>query len=656
MKKIFLCCFLFSGLFAKTIAQNNYADSLRQVLIAAKEDTNKVNTLIHLGWQYPWSQPDSAISYGLQAFQLSQKLNYVSGQVQAAVLLTEALCTAGNFFKALELDLNALEAAKKTGDQDLINLCIRSIGLAYYYSGEYGKALVNYLQYKKYDGDSDMLIMGFIGETYFHLNQLDSAFFYINKAYELERRDPWWTPPYYYMAAIQAKKGLNDEALDNYRKGITIGEDNLDFVEGYNGIAALFKKTAKPDSAIYYSKKALEIAQRHSLTPYAIDAAALLTELYTSKNTDSAFKYQRIMLAAKDSLFSKEKIKELQNLSFNRQLRDQELAAQQQQNASALKLYASVAVGVIVLVIAFFLYRNNRHKQRAYALLQKQKQEIDIQKAKVERTLDELKSTQAQLIQSEKMASLGELTAGIAHEIQNPLNFVNNFSEVNKELLVEMKDEIDKGNIEDAKAIADDVIENQEKINLHGKRADSIVKGMLQHSRASSGQKETTDINKLADEYLRLSYHGMRAKDKSFNAEYKTDFDETIGKINIVPQDIGRVLLNLFNNAFYAVSERQKAEGRRLKAEGSEYVPIVTIVTKRLSDKIEIIVKDNGSGIPQNIIDKIFQPFFTTKPTGQGTGLGLSLAYDIIKAHGGEIRAETKEGEGTTFTIQLLVS
>ena len=233
-------------------------------------------------------------------------------------------------------------------------------------------------------------------------------------------------------------------------------------------------------------------------------------------------------------------------------------------------------------------------------------------------SLSELKSTQAQLIQSEKMASLGELTAGIAHEIQNPLNFVNNFSEVNKEMLEELKEEMNKGNIDDANAIANDVIDNEEKINHHGKRADAIVKGMLQHSRQTKGVKEPTDINALCDEYLRLSYHGLRAKDKSFNADFKTGFDETIGKVNIVPQDIGRVLLNLFNNAFYATSEKLKGESLKLNG----YKPLVSIQTKKLSNKIEITVSDNGNGIPQNIIDKIFQPFFTTKPTGQGTGLG----------------------------------
>ena len=275
---------------------------------------------------------------------------------------------------------------------------------------------------------------------------------------------------------------------------------------------------------------------------------------------------------------------------------------------------------------------------------------IESAKAQVEKTLSDLKQTQVQLVQSEKMASLGELTAGIAHEIQNPLNFVNNFSEVSKELLDEMKEELDKGNPEEAKALAADIIQNLEKINFHGKRADGIVKSMLQHSRKSNNQKELTDINALCDEYLRLSYHGLRAKDKSFNAKFEMDFDTSLPKINVVPQDIGRVVLNLINNAFYAVTERL-----RQAQPDSNYAPTVTVCTKKLNDKIEISVKDNGTGIPAKVKEKIFQPFFTTKPTGQGTGLGLSLSYDIVKAHGGELRVATKENEGSAFIISLPV-
>lgn len=273
--------------------------------------------------------------------------------------------------------------------------------------------------------------------------------------------------------------------------------------------------------------------------------------------------------------------------------------------------------------------------------------ELTGQKLELEKALFDLKAVQQQLIQNEKMASLGELTAGIAHEIQNPLNFVNNFSEVNKELLEEMNDAIAKGDYEEVKALAADISGNQEKINFHGRRADGIVKGMLQHSRSSTGQKELTDINVLCDEYLRLSYHGLRAKDKTFNAKFEAVPDNSIGKINVVPQDIGRVILNLINNAFYAVSEKKKTG-----IEG--YEPTVTVSTKKENEKVVITVADNGNGIPASIKEKIFQPFFTTKPTGQGTGLGLSMSYDIItKGHGGELRVETKEGAGTAFIIIL---
>jgi len=275
--------------------------------------------------------------------------------------------------------------------------------------------------------------------------------------------------------------------------------------------------------------------------------------------------------------------------------------------------------------------------------------ELQKQKDELQETLKELKTTQTQLIQSEKMASLGELTAGIAHEIQNPLNFVNNFSEVSGELIDEMEEELKKGDIEEAMAIANDIKQNLEKIRHHGKRADGIVKGMLQHSRASSNVKEPTDINKLADEYLRLAYHGLRAKDKSFNSELVTHFAEGLPQANMVPQDIGRVLLNLFNNAFYAVQKRHLADGNTFK-------PTVEVTTTLKSKHLEITVKDNGIGIPDEIKDKILQPFFTTKPTGEGTGLGLSLSYDIVvKGHDGKIDVKSKEGEYTEFKISLPV-
>ena len=324
-------------------------------------------------------------------------------------------------------------------------------------------------------------------------------------------------------------------------------------------------------------------------------------------------------------------------------------------------------------ITTFKLDRTEKVKRTTAILLEETIEELEQKRKAIEETnvaltksMEELKAAQAQLIQSEKMASLGELTAGIAHEIQNPLNFVNNFSELNSELMDEMREELAIGNNQLANEIADDIKQNLEKINHHGKRAADIVKGMLQHSRTSSGVKEPTDINALADEYLRLAYHGLRAKDKSFNADFQTEFDPTLPKINVIPQDIGRVLLNLINNAFYAVgapppsrSEFGTGSEGGIKERGTDYKPTVIVRTSSWNPPSVgrgalISVIDNGPGIPAHIVDKIFQPFFTTKPTGQGTGLGLSLSYDIVKAHGGEFKVETIEGEGSEFIIQLI--
>jgi len=307
--------------------------------------------------------------------------------------------------------------------------------------------------------------------------------------------------------------------------------------------------------------------------------------------------------------------------------------------------WAYAAYGLLLIIAILTIARIQ--KQRIIRVEREKRQTFELAQAReIEKAYTELKATQAQLIQSEKMASLGELTAGIAHEIQNPLNFVNNFSEINTELMEELKTEMNGGNLAEANAIANNIVENDQKILTHGKRADAIVKGMLMHSRTSAGLKEPTNINDQADEYLRLAYHGLRAKDKSFNVTMNTDFDRSIEKINIVPQDIGRVLLNLYNNAFYAVTEKKKLLGETFE-------PIVDVSTRRVDNKIELRVRDNGNGIPKKVLDKIFQPFFTTKPTGQGTGLGLSLSFDSVKAHGGEIKVDTKEGQYTTFVVIL---
>jgi two-component system NtrC family sensor kinase len=457
---------------------------------------------------------------------------------------------------------------------------------------------------------------------------------------------------YYYMQKEYATALSTFLRFLNYSKKFNDGNQTM---YALIGIAKTHLALQNYFGALTYAQQSLDFARRAGSKRVIQDALQIIYNVYDHRQqTDSAYSYYKQYTVMKDSLlnnqitgkltaFRSKQKSEQQIALLNKEKEIQVIQLQKQ----SLQNKMLIGGALVFLLVAFILWRNNRHKQRAYELIQLQKKETEIQKTKAEQTLDELKSTQSQLIQSEKMASLGELTAGIAHEIQNPLNFVNNFSEVSIELVTEMKQELQAGNKSEAIAIAGDISDNLEKVVHHGKRADSIVKGMLQHSRTSNGQKEMTDINMLADEYLRLSYQGLRAKKKSFNATIKTDFDENIGKINIIPQDVGRALLNLYNNAFYSVSEKKNKLG-------TDYEPVVTVTTKKIIDKIEIHVRDNGIGIPQKALEKIFQPFFTTKPAGQGTGLGLSLTYDVVtKEHGGTIKVETKEGEFAEFVILL---
>jgi signal transduction histidine kinase len=393
------------------------------------------------------------------------------------------------------------------------------------------------------------------------------------------------------------------------------------------------------DSAFYFASRFYEYAKTSNLRTI-INATDLLVTYYSNLGkSDSTLKYVLSYNKLKDSLSGNNVMEQAQTLAYNDMQRKKEFIAEKAAFQNRMILYFVSAFAILLMGLALIFWRSKRKEQQAKIMVQQQKDQL-------QQALDQLKSTQSQLVQSEKMASLGELTAGIAHEIQNPLNFVNNFSEVSTELVKEMVQEVDKGNTDEVKAIANDVVQNLEKINHHGTRAADIVKGMLQHSRSSNGVKELTDINALCDEYLRLFYHGLRAKDKPFNADFETKFDTTLAPINVVPQDIGRVILNLINNAFYAVNEKSK-QGI------ADYEPTISVVTKKVNHQVEIRVTDNGNGIPPNILDKIFQPFFTTKPTGQGTGLGLSLSYDIVKAHGGELMVESKEGAGSEFLIQL---
>jgi len=646
--KSFLLILVFLLIAGMGTAQQTYADSLHFLLNQAKkEDTTRVLALCSLADYYGFVQSDSCFYYASESARLSQKLKYTYGEYWAYLATFHGFNTQGNYPKALQAALNYLKTA-----EDLKNERPEVLSQAYYTMGLLNREMANYeeakqqfhksIQWQKTIGqpvEDVYASYAQMGAVFATLKNLDSALWYAQKGYDLGLHSQLKK---YFALAIGALGNIylalgNFKMADKYLRDAireSILYNNIYFeVRNYNSLAMLFNKMNVRDSCIYYAGKSLQLSQQHHFAESTYDASNLLTKTYESTGKpDSTLKYIKIMLAAKDSVFSQAKGQQFRQLAFDAAMHQQDIDKAKERYQNKVRSFILLTALGIFLLLAIFFYMNARQKQKS--------------KIKIENAYKELKATQSQLIQSEKMASLGELTAGIAHEIQNPLNFVNNFSEVNSELIEEMKEEIIKGNLHEVKTIADNISENERKINHHGKRADAIVKGMLQHSQSSAGKKEPTDINVLADEYLRLAYHGLRAKEKSFSSVMKTDYDESIGKVNIIPQDIGRVLLNLYSNAFYSVTEK------RAKL-ADHYEPIVTVSTRRNADKVFISVKDNGLGIPPKVIDKIFHPFFTTKPTGQGTGLGLSLSYDIIQAHGGEWKVHTEDGEGAEFVIQI---
>jgi len=564
-----------------------------------------------------------------------------------------------NFSEALRYQLKALTLAKANSDIDDQAYVSLNIGQTYLAMGDSARAeqfSLESISLAKSAGEKNVELYAYsnLADLYIQKDQPQKAFDYAIKAASLGKE----TGDQGIQAASLSKaaRSLSDmekftEAETFANQAISVADSSgqpLVIYQAYSAKGVLLKRMEKYKEAIPYFTKSIASLQRSDIYTEGVG----LTNYDLSLCYEKTGGYANALYAYKtgsqilDSVRSRENIRKATELNMNYEHEKKQEAQrieQKQKDAITKERQSALLVGLgLTLILAIVAFTAFRNKQKANRVLKQQKQEI-------QSTLTRLEATQRQLIQSEKMASLGELTAGIAHEIQNPLNFVNNFSEVSTELLDEMITELGKGNNEDAIAIADDVKQNLEKILHHGKRADGIVKGMLQHSRSSTAVKEPTDINKLADEYFRLAYHGLRAKDKSFNATLHTSFDESIGNINVIPQDIGRAVLNLITNAFYAVGEKRSQVG-------DGYEPTVSVATKKKEDKIEITVGDNGNGIPQKVLDKIFQPFFTTKPTGQGTGLGLSLSYDIVKAHGGELKVETKEGVGSEFIIELLNS
>ena len=667
------------------LAQQNIA-GLKEAYLVAKDDSTKQNALLNLVYYYNEVNRDSALYYSEQRLVIAKKSGYKL--LEAAVLNIKGYqkIQKGEYAEALQCLLESLKILQDSNNLELnhwrisptplpgkerfqhLSSCMHQFGILMRETENlpkeieyFKKALLLARQVNSLD--RQMISNSNLGSAYLRKGIFDSALYHAQQA------DSFALLPEYkgifrgrniaLMGDVCFKQGDYHQAKLLYLKGLDLSKstNNLFNVAiAKHKLSQLYLKIKLNDSALIYAKDNLSLMYflQQNFANFQLNLGTLYEDIflaYKQKNQqDSAYKYLLIASQIKDSL-NKVRIAKLsafQNVSFEETLRLENLENEKIQTEANIRIYSLLAGFMVVSVVGIILFRNNKQRKKSNLLLTTQKSEIEQQKKQVELSMEQLQSTQSQLVQAEKMASLGELTAGIAHEIQNPLNFVNNFADLNVELIDELQQELKTGNTEEAIAIANNIKDNEQKINHHGKRADAIVKSMLQHSRKSSGQKELTDINALCDEYLRLSYHGLRAKDKSFNADFATKFDTTLAPISVAPQEIGRVILNLVNNAFYAVNERQKKE------QGNTYKPRVTLTTTKQAGQVIIEVADNGIGIPQQVKEKIFQPFFTTKPTGEGTGLGLSLSYDIVtKGHGGELRVETKEGIGTEFIIQL---
>jgi two-component system NtrC family sensor kinase len=681
MKKLLLSTIVVLLFFTPmvTMAQANRADSIRQIISQATHDSVRISACSALYDYFEESNRDSARYYIEEGLKLSRKNGKKLAEARCLVSLAYQQLSSGRYAESFGNLLQALSLAENQGNEKdnwLSNWSgspqnSQPLVLAYTHhtfanlmtpTRNTKQQVFHYreaLRLGKQVGNAQRILLANLGlgRTYLDNNWIDSALIFEKEAARIAQ-DPvlkrFLPAIQSYLGAIYFEKKEPALALQNLYHGILIANDYGNptgrLAQNYYRLTKYYLAERNKDSSLYYAlkfKQAMEIVGAVALSTVDKGMAYEYLSLAYKLNDqhDSAVSYQGLALTTKDSINNARinSLAEFQNLNLQEQLRLRNLEKEQELYQSRVRSYGLLAGLLVFSVIAIILYRNNKQKQKT--------------NRELENTLSNLKSTQAQLIQSEKMASLGELTAGIAHEIQNPLNFVNNFSEVNRELIDEVKTQKSKVNTEELDDLLDDILQNNEKIHHHGKRADAIVKGMLQHSQKGSGVKEPTNINALADEYLRLAYHGLKAKDNTFNATIKTDFDPGIGNINIIPQDIGRVLLNLINNAFYAVNEKKKQSG-------DGYQPEVIITTQRVNasenspirqsvNSLIISVRDNGNGIPENIRNKIFQPFFTTKPTGQGTGLGLSLSYDIIKAHDGTMNIINAPGGGAEFIVTL---
>ncbi|MEP5103747.1 MAG: ATP-binding protein [Ekhidna sp.] len=624
----------------------------------SNHDSTKLRLSTAIATGYRFSNIDSSLHYYNTALAIAEKLNSTNQKAYLLSLIGAVFLENGKLPESLAYQFEALRIGEELRDTVVTSNALNRIGNVYMELADYRRA-IEYYELSKAQfwatGDTGMYHneISNIGNIYSLMNQPDSALYYQKIVYKAslsatDRYDYTFTEIMFrYGNAFKLKQSL-DSALFYYQRAIQEAQfdnDLRNLAMSYYSIAELYLELQMTDSALNYAQNAILTAEKISFKKIIRESALLISSVFKErKNYEDAYSYLIMANEVQEDIAGTKKLQELQQIILDEQERNKEENIQRIANQSRNRQLALLTGSSILVLIGLILFRNNRQKQKANRALKE--------------SISKLKSTQTKLIHSEKMASLGELTAGIAHEIQNPLNFVNNFSELNKELVDELKDAVAKNDQEEIQAILDDLHENETKIAHHGKRAEEIVKSMLQHSRTGNDEKELTDINQLADEYLRLAYHGLRAKDKSFNADFKTELDPSLPTINIIPQDIGRVLLNLINNAFQAVRETEKP----IVTVSTKYLPLTPskggIIADDDSPKgIQITISDNGIGIPDNIRDKIFQPFFTTKNAGEGTGLGLSMSHEIItKGHGGTLEVESEEGKGTSFIFKLPIT
>ena len=691
-------------------AQNKTIDSLQDLLSKhVQRDSNRVNLLNRLALELFDGNAVNSLDIAAQAQSLASELKFFRGEAVALIRIGTICYYRGSYDSAIDSYGKAREIAERNADAKSLAWALNGLGTVYHSQSNYPLALDCYLksvqQFEKIKDEADAAsIMGNVGVLYKEMGELKQALEYFQKGLKIHEmmgnRDV--IPTFLnnigniysdekqfpealtiYLRCLKLAREQNDKYTEalvlrnlvqvrmfqrDYKEAVADGflalalfqslDDKAGVADTYYKIADTYVNIGKPDSALFYAKRSLYLAQQLGFKRNIFDTYQVVAEAHASrKEYREAYEAQHSYILYKDSLTGEENQQKIGGLKFQYELdkkqvqialltKDKELQEQKAKQRSQ-QVYALIIGLFLSALLALALVRNNRQKRRANEELLLQKETITAQRDHLELALKELKSTQQQLIQREKMASLGDLTAGIAHEIQNPLNFVNNFSEVNEELIDEMKAALLSDNKSEALSIAQDIKENAQKINHHGRRADAIVKGMLQHSRINTGHKEPARINALVDEHVRMSYNGFRTKDKSFQASIQTDYDESIGAIQVIPQDIGRVLLNISNNAFYSLTQKKLLLG-------ASYLPVLTVSSRILPGKIEIKVRDNGMGISNQTLGKIFQPFYTTKPSGQGIGLGLSLSYDIImKGHGGALLVNSREGEYAEFTIEL---